>query len=380
MKYCLQIVLGLGRYLLLLLLVVMLTACDDDDDSKRGELFNNISNLMEEVVQESGIPGVAVYVKSTAYGDFSLATGLADLETEVPVATTQLFRIGSLTKSFTGAAVLELVEAELIDLDAPISDYLGLVNDFEPLADITVRQIMNMTSGLAEYLSVDFILNNIMDEPLFSYWPAELLAVAFTAEPELLFEPGTDFLYSNTNYILLGMLIEKVSGRNYTDYITESFIKPLGLTSTYAQPNAAQPKGLARGYYDSDGDGVYNDWTDVDMSYVWAAGCIISDARDITVWMDAVAKGELVDAALYPDLYQGQEIAPGGGVYGAGILVDDGFGVGHNGTVLGYHADAWHDPETGTTVTVLSNTNNPLLNEDMDPTRVIAEGTLALFK
>lgn len=363
---------GLGFFILLLV------ACTAVDASRNTTLEQDVTSLMKTVCTETGTPGVSVYIKSPKYGDHSLVWGAADLVTQTPVAKGQLFRIGSLTKSFTAAAILKLAGRGLLDLDAPISSYLGLVNGYAPLAKISVRQLMNMNSGLAQYLTVPFLAGTVLPNPEQGYRPDELLAVSFHSAPELLFPPGSDFLYTNTNYILLGMLIEAVSGRSYQDYIQETFITPMGLKDTHVVVDGTIPAGLVQGYYDFDEDGSYENWTKMNMSYVWSAGCIVSTARDVAVWMDALAKGELVAKEFWPDLYQGQATVEGM-AYGAGILINGNL-VGHNGTVIGYHADAWHDSQTDTTVAVLSNTNAPLLADDRDPTREIAEGILALMK
>ena len=358
--------------------VLLLTFCSNGN-SERDDLERDFTNLMKRVCTETGTPGVSVYVKSLEYGDFSLVWGLANLSTQTLMVKGQALRIGSLTKSFTGMAVLKLAESGLIDLNAPISDYLGLVNGYTPLEDISVRQLLNMSSGLAEYLNIPFLVGTVLPNPEQGYQPNELLAQAFDSTPELLFCPGSDFLYTNTNYILLGMLIESISGLPYQNYLEEVFFTPLGLKNTYVALDNSIPVGLARGYYDFDEDGSYEDWTEMNMSYVWSAGCIISTARDVANWMEALAKGELVPEEFWPYLYRGQPIAEGV-VYGAGILVDESFGIGHNGTVVGFHADAWYDPETSATVAVLSNTNSPLLADDRDPTREIAAGILAFLK
>ena len=124
--------------------------------------------------------------------------------------------------------------------------------------------------------------------------------------------------------------------------------------------------------FDYDGDGNYEDWTEMNMSYVCSAGCIVSTARDMAVWMEALAGGNLLSEEFRPYLFEGFTISEGV-VYGAGILTDNSLGIGHNGTVIGFHADAWFDPETGSTVAVLSNTNAPLLDDDRDPTLELPE-------
>ncbi len=357
---------------------LLLTFSCSGDDATREELKEDFSEIMARIGSETGIPGVAVYVKTSTYGDFSLAWGMADLDAETPVRRDQPFRIGSLTKSFTAAAVLLLAERGLIELDAPITEYLGLVNGYTPLEDISVRQLLNMGSGLAPYLSIPFITESVLAHPEQNYDPEELLAEAFDVTPEHLFIPGSEFLYTNTNYILLGMLVEYAAGMSYADFITDALITPLGLNETRVMVDSGIPSNLALGYYDYDEDGRYEDWTAIHMSYVWSAGCIVSTARDVAVWMDTLARGDLLTESFRPFLLQGQYIDEGV-VYGAGILDDKGFGIGHNGTVIGYHADAWHDPVTGVTVAVLSNTNAPLLSDERDPTREIAAQILAQF-
>jgi len=179
--------------------------------------------------------------------------------------------------------------------------------------------------------------------------------------------------------VLLGLVIEATSGQTYARYLQDTFFDPLGLTATRVATGAEIPEGLVRGYHDDDEDGEYDDWTAMDMAYVWSAGCVIATARDVAVWMDTLVTGEIVSEPWRQDLFAGQPIAPGV-TYGAGLLIDETVGIGHNGTVIGYHADAWHDPETGATVAVLANTNAPLLTDNRDPTREIALGVLELLR
>jgi len=368
------------RGICLLISISLLLSCSGSHDGDEALVYltARVQHLLEAVGSETGIPGVSVYVISPGYGGLAFVWGHSDLEERSPVTPGDLFRVGSLTKSFTGAAVVRLTEEGLIDLSRPISDYLGRIDDYAPLDDISVGHLLNMSSGLAECLSASFLIGSVLPDPLGTHAPGELLAEAFGAAPELLFVPGRLWSYTNTNYILLGLLIEEVSELSYPDYLQEAFIGPLSLNDTLVITDSDLPEGLVRGYYDSDGEGGWEDWTQMHMSYVWSAGCIASTARDIAVWMRALARGSLVSQAFRPYLFEGISLAEGV-VYGAGILVDHGIGIGHNGTVIGYHADAWHDPQTGTTVAVLCNTNTPLLSDERDPTREIAEGILALF-
>ncbi|MDY0191363.1 MAG: serine hydrolase domain-containing protein [Desulfuromonas sp.] len=364
--------------ILLLSSIVLLTACSSNDSDQQN-LNSKFGDLIERVCRETGVPGASVHVISPQHGEFSLVWGFAELSTRTPVVADQRFRIGSLTKSFTGTAVLRLAEDGFIDIDAPISTYLASLYDYEPLEQITVRQLLTMSSGLNEYLNLEFLTASVLTAPL-TYYPAQTLVNnALNVSPQLLYDPGTQFTYNNTNYILLGQLIETVSGKTYQNYLQETFFNPLALNDTFVQVDDSILENMTHGYYDYDEDGAYEDWTTINMSYVWSAGCLTSTARDVAIWMEALGQGTLLSEPFHPDNFQGQPITDGV-VYGAGILVDDNFAIGHNGTVIGFHADAWYDPQTQTTVAVLCNTNAPIIDDERDPTREITEGILKQLK
>ena len=366
------------RLLTIILTVIFAISCLSCSTHDSHTIKQDLQPIVATIMAETGIPAVSIYVKSDSYANFSLVMGLADLNEETPVQNGQPFRIGSLSKSFTAAAVLKLVDRGQIDLDAPITNYLGLVNGYLPLDDVTVRQAMNMSSGLPAYLDIPYLTGTILPNPEQSYSPEELLQHGFDSSPTLLSIPGTEFSYTNTNYILLGMLIEEVSGLSYHDYLKQEFITPLRLDNTTIALTDEHPDNLVRGYYDYNEDGNYEDWTEMNMSYVWSAGCIISTAEDIATWMDQLAKGYLFSTERQIDLFEGHTIVEGVD-YTAGIVVDDAFAIGHNGTVIGYHADAWYNPELDVTVAVLSNTNAPLLDDNRDPTREIVEAVFELI-
>lgn len=358
--------------------LLLIAACSSDSNN-RPTLSSELNDLVATVCQETGVPGASVYIISPDYGNFAITWGYADLSTNTPVTAAHRFRIGSLSKSFTGTAVLQLTQDGQINLEAPISDYLGEQYDAEVLAQISVNQLLTMSSGLGEYLSPQFLIDSVLPQPLTDYPPHTLVENALLNSPELLYPPGTEFSYNNTNYILLGQLIETVSGQSYHDYLQQTLLTPLALQNTFVLEDDDQPQQLVRGYYDFDEDGHYEDWTDMNMSYVWSAGCLAATAENVAIWMEALASGNLLTSPFQPQNFPGYPIAQGV-TYGAGILVDDSFGIGHNGTVIGFHADAWHDPHTQTTVAVLCNTNAPILDDERDPTREIAQEVLLRFK
>jgi len=366
------------KHLIIIFVAIFANSCSSSSTHDSHTIKQDLQPIVATILAETGAPAVSIYVRSDSFANFSLVMGLADLNEETPIQNEQPFRIGSLSKSFTAAAVLKLVERGQIDLDAPITNYLGLVNGYLPLSDVTVRQAMNMSSGLPAYLDIPYLTGTILPNPEQSYSPEELLQHGFDSSPTLLSIPGAEFSYTNTNYILLGMLIEEVAGLSYREYLKQEFITPLGLDNTTVALTDEHPDNLVRGYYDYNEDDDYEDWTEMNMSYVWSAGCLISTAEDIAKWMENLAKGNLFSLERQTDLFEGHTIVEGVD-YTAGILIDDGFAIGHNGTVIGYHADAWYNPDLDVTVAVLSNTNAPLLDDNRDPTREIVEAVFELI-
>lgn len=222
--------------------------------------------------------------------------GIADLSTQRPADPRGHFRIGSATKSFVATVVLQLVDEKKLRLDDPIDEHLpGTVPNGD---DITVRQLLNHTSGLYDYMSEPgYSTNRWRGEDRFdSYRPSQLLDVAFAHDPH--FEPGTDWRYSNTNYIVAGLLIERVTSNSYADEIESRILKPLRLRHTSlpgTDPSIPEPH--AHGYTEVDGETV--DATEQDPSLDWAAGEMISTTRDLTRYFSALLDGDLTsDASL----------------------------------------------------------------------------------
>ncbi|MEA1923225.1 MAG: serine hydrolase domain-containing protein, partial [Pseudomonadota bacterium] len=185
----------------------------------------------------------------------------------------------------------------------------------------------------------------------------------------------TEFAYNNTNYIILGMLIEKLSGTSYAAFIREKLLTPLTLNKTFVHYSPEMPDDFANGYFDSTDDDLYENWTDMDMSYVWSAGCIAATAKDLASWLQQLVAGTIIPKNVKNIQFAGFEIATGV-TYASGILIDEKKGIGHNGTVVGFHSDAWYHPGYETVIAVLSNANIMDSEElkDRDQTREIVEG------
>ncbi|MEO0556986.1 MAG: serine hydrolase [Bacteroidota bacterium] len=275
--------------------------------------------------------------------------GHADMTWDIPNTPETRFRIASLTKQFTAALVLRLVEAGRLDLDAPISTYLP---DY-PAAqaeNVTLHHLLSHTGGVPEHTSRPD-LNEIMRQ---NYEPIDFLA--FFAEEPLDFEPGSQFAYSNSGYYLLGVIIETVTGRSYASALQEVLLDPLGLDATTYDPFPEIAPQMAHGYMPSGLNYVNAPYLDTSVPY--AAGMLISTARDLFTWTEALHGGEVFDNAetltrmTTPVL---DDYAYGLGVstlpFAGGVRA-----IAHSGGIPGFSTMLIHFPEDDRTVVVLDNT------------------------
>ncbi|HEX6050083.1 MAG TPA: serine hydrolase domain-containing protein, partial [Gemmatimonadaceae bacterium] len=204
--------------------------------------------------------------------------GKADVEWDVPMPADAMFEIGSVTKQFTAAAVMQLVEAGKITLDDDITKYVP--NTPVHGRRVTIRHLLNHTSGIPSYTDVGNRFGRVMRLDL-----ARDSLVAMVANDSLMFEPGRYFYYNNTGYYLLGMLIEKVSGKTYAEFLQERLFAPLGMTSTsYCSPKAIV-KHRAQGYDVRGGQLLNTDYVSMELPY--AAGSLCSSVRDLVKWTAA---------------------------------------------------------------------------------------------
>ncbi len=267
----------------------------------------------------------------------SLTSGTSELGKRVPVPRNGQVRAGSNTKAFVAVVVLQLVAENKVELDAPITKYLPkAINDDR----ITVRQLLNHTSGLANY--TQYMGLDKFEEVRHRYYePRELLDIANAHEPTG--QPGEKFKYSNTNYVLLGLLTQKVTGRPVAENVDQRIIRKLGLRDTYwpglgdEAIRGRHPHGYAR-----TSNGV-EDVTELDPSWGWAAGQIISTTTDLNTFFRALLKGDLLPqkelAEMQKTVDTKGEMWPGA-EYGLGIastpLTCGGRYWGHGGDIHGY--------------------------------------------
>ncbi|MEU8378426.1 serine hydrolase domain-containing protein [Streptosporangium sp. NPDC048865] len=303
-----------------------------------------LQKALNDLVRKDGFPGALATVHKSGGEARYYTAGVGNLRTRSKVPVDGRVRIASNTKMYTATVVLQLVGEGKVELDAPIERYLpklvrGKAGDGRR---ITVRQILQHTSGLPDY---DEALFADFDGFLRKYWrPREVVGLAL--KRKALFKPGKGWGYSNTNYILAGMVVERVTGRPVGREITERVIERAGLRDTY-WPRARDRSIRGphpRGYFATKPSGPWADVTRFDPSSGWAAGQLIGTPGDLNRFMLALLNGELLEPAQLAEMKK-TVAAPGsdtvgGGRYGLGLatfrLSCGGFAWTHGGNAPGY--------------------------------------------
>jgi len=284
------------------------------------------------------------------------------------MATDLYMRIGSNTKAFVVTGILMLAAQGKLGLDDPIDRYVKGA----PSGDrITLRQLAQMRSGLYNY--VDDIYKDLPQQPLRQWKPHELLEVAF--RHPLVFPPGSAFDYCNTNTVLLGLVVEHVSGQSLASFIEQNILKPEGMTRTVFPARAEIPSPHAHGYFKMP-DGKIVDATDWNPSWGWAAGNMISTLDDLRVWAHDLAVGKLISPAMKQEQQQFLPAPPegDGSLYGLALENQHGW-IGHNGNIFSYMVYPYYLPSERMTMVVMLNSGADIPRAWMmmqDITRIIS--------
>jgi CubicO group peptidase (beta-lactamase class C family) len=272
--------------------------------------------------------------------------GSADLEWNIPNSAGTKFRIGSITKQFTAASILLLQERGKLKVDEPVKTYLP---DAPKTWDkITLYNLLTHTSGIPNFTSLPEFQAFKQKERT----PDEI--VAFFRDRPMDFEPGTKFAYSNSNYILLGRIIEKLSGETYAEFLRKNIFTPLGMTESGADNSAAILPQRAQGYSPRQGLLVHADQTL--MSIPFAAGCLYSTVGDLLKWERGLFRGKVLSPASLQAM-----TTPFKNEYGLGVFHRDATQhsvITHNGSIDGFDARLNFYPDRQLTVVVLGNVGN----------------------
>ena len=338
-------------------------------------LARHLQALVEEYLVFSGEYNLALALQLPGEARWRGGAGVTDLRSGSPLPFEPAFRIGSGTKPVISTLVLRLVEEGLLGLDDPLERWLP---EYPNWKAITVRQLLGMRSGIPDYLLDQSLWIGIVANPGEAISPDRLLR--YVSGLPLQFEPGTECLYSNTNYLLAGLVAEKAAGRPAADLIQDYVIRPLGLTHTYLDMGGEEDPALVHGYMDPrpafadlgippglvdliPGDLFVDDHL-LDCAYLFhpsvafTAGGLVSTPADMAVFMRALVRGEILQPGTMeamlsfpPCRILGEQTK-----YGLGITRTEspvGVAFGHGGLIYGYSASTIHVPEGDVTLSYM---------------------------
>lgn len=314
-------------------------------------LVRYVDSVANAAVSEHRTPGVSIAIVQNGRTLLAKGYGYADLENDVAAAPHTVYRIGSVTKQFTAAAIMRLKEQGKLSLDDTLQTFFP--NYPAQGHRVTVRNLLNHTSGIRSYTSMGPKWQRLLRLDMA---PDSMLAL-FAPEP-FDFKPGDQWRYDNSGFFLLGMIIEKLSGKTYGQYLQDEFFTPLQLTGTTYCEQAPIIKHRAQGYAPRP-DGRFINAQPLSMTQPYAAGSLCSTVTDLAAWAIALSSGKVVSPASYkemttPDtLNNGKPLTYGFGL-GTGMLGGH-RQVSHNGGINGFISELHHYPDDSLITVVLTN-------------------------
>jgi CubicO group peptidase (beta-lactamase class C family) len=314
----------------------------------RAELVARLDSLAADYVAQAPASGMTIAVVSRADTLLLKGYGERDRDKHLPAEAATVYRLGSITKQFTAAAVMRLVEKGSVKLEAPITTYLP---QYPQWKSVTVRQLLNHTSGIHSYTASAEWRKHWTEDMT----PAAL--IAFVAKDSMDFAPGTRWSYNNTGYMLLGLLLEKVTKQPYAALLQRDFFGPLGMTSAAYCPTRPTDAAYAVGYTRDAGE--FRSATPLSMTHPYAAGALCMSVPDYLKWQRALMSGRIVKPATLALMVGPESLANGEKTsYGMG-LAPGGVGshrtIQHGGAIPGFSTQQfWFPADSLSIVTFVS--------------------------
>jgi len=322
-----------------------------DGRSPRASVAHAADSIADATIKRGRVAALSIAVLRGRDTLVMKGYGMADIENEVPASPRTVYRIGSVTKQFTSVAIMQLVEQGKLSLDDDVTKYVP--NAPTHGRHVLVRHLLNHTSGIPSYTDVEGSFGRVMRQDL-----SKDSLIATVKDDSLQFEPGSHFYYNNTGYFLLGMIIERVTGKSYGDYLRDVLFAPNGLTSTVYCSVMPLIKHRAQGY-DARSTGLVNaDYISMDLPY--AAGSLCSTVGDLAAWTRLLHSGKLVKGSSFTAMTTPAKLTSGRPMqYGFGLFMDT-LGthrrIHHGGGINGFISELAYYPDDSLTVVVLSNT------------------------
>ena len=328
-----------------------------------GTLASLLDAQLREVLDEQrttlDIPAISAAITFPDGSTWATAVGMAEVSPARPATTSTPFVVGSVSKTFVAAAILQLVDEGALALDDPLSNWLP---DYPQATEITLAMLLGHTSGVFNLYESPEYMQQVVDRP-HRIWTPQMVLSQLSGTPYC--DPGACYHYSNTGFILLGLVIEAATGKPLGTVWRERFFTPLGMTNTYFQGDGPPPADSARGYRKTKtgnvaiDDGSAYRPTASEGTVIWAAGGIVASATDIARWGRALYGGDVLSAdslarmttfTFHPEKQ--------GGYYGMGTR-ERTFGAfsmeGHTGTLRAFNAAMWYLPDLDLTVAIMTN-------------------------
>lgn len=343
----------------LFFLIAALAACAQDAEQK-------VAEFVRAEMEKRHIPGVSVVVLRDGKPILSRGYGFANAELEVPATPDTVYQLASVTKQFTATAIMMLADEGKLSLEDPVKKFVSDVP--EAWDKVTVRHLLNHTSGIKSYTA----LPAFMGQPAKNYTHSEMVKL-IAAQP-MDFQPGEKWAYNNSGYYLLGMIIEKVSGKDYNAFLTERIFQPLGMTATRLNNKTLLVKGRAVGYSRPGNETRNAEF--VHPSQPYSAGALISTVNDMAKWDAALYTGKLLKTSTLDQMWTPTKLNDGKTQdYGFGWSVRKINGhreIGHGGGIPGFSTYIGRFPEDKLTVIVLTNL-------DSGNAPALAQGVAAVY-
>jgi len=308
-------------------------------------LASELQNKIDSIRTASNLKGISASVIYPGMGTWKGVTGISHIGT--PITSDMLFGIASNTKLFTGVLLLKLAENNMIQLDDSLHQYLPTFNNID--SNITIRQLLNHTTGLDDVTSITGYADSMLTNPNRVFTASELMT---WAGPPV-FPAGTGWEYCNTNYLLAALIAESATGLSYSQLLRDSILTPLQLDSTYLDVYESTINPVAHPWQNGvDNNSIPRTSTN---SAAWAAGAMYSTSGEMGQWYDALMNGQVLNTLSFNEL----TTFVGSGNYGMGISQNTAAGrtVWTHGGVIwgGYNSSMMYDPATGIIICVLIN-------------------------
>lgn len=328
----------------------------ENDRPNYKRLKGKLQTKLDEWHKKASFPGATIGVILANGDSFGVAVGYSDRAKKTPMKPDDVMMAGSVGKTYVAATALRLVKDGKFSLDDNISKYLGDEKWFSRLPNaknIKIRHLMNHSSGLVRYEMNPAFLKDMLANPDRVWKPREQIAYLF--DTKAAFEPGKGWDYSDTNYIVLGMVMEKVTGKKYYDMVTKQILKPLKLNKTKPQISRVI-EGLIPGYagkghqFGGEDEMLQNGKYVFNPQWEWTGGGMVTTSEELSRWAKAMYEGKAFSKDMLTEMLNGVDSPQlgRGSKYGLGVIIrptPKGLTYGHSGFFPGYYTDMMYFPE-----------------------------------